>query len=367
MESFNPSGSGKDRAVQAMLDQCERKYSLVQLQNIVEGTSGSTGIALAYQCRARGYRLHIVMPDDQAEEKRIMLEKLGAIVHITKSCAIANSQHYVNRARRLAEELNGVFLNQFENLDNMQVHYEITGPELLQQFHQLVQQEQDDEEKYSNDNSNNNSNIWKKWKERLLSLSSSSSSSTSLDAFVMSSGTGGTIAGISKYLQENSPSTKIILADPYGSSLHHKVQYNTCYTIQQSERQLRKHRYDSIVEGVGLDRLTANFLSTPKIHDSYQISDQEIVNTAHWILDQEGLLIGSSTALNLAATIRYAMKLPENASLITIVCDSGQRHLSRLWNPIYCQDHYNIVWPTNKTEENYGQNLRKLLSVFQDT
>lgn len=156
MESNNPAGTGKDRAVNYMLDEAEKRGVLRPGAHVVEGTSGSTGIALAYQCNARGYHLHIVMPDDQALEKRLLLEKLGAEVVVVPSCSIANKDHYVNTARRLAEQLNGIFINQFENLSNFDAHYNITGPEI---WHQTNGQ---------------------------------------IDGFVMSSGTGGTIAGVSR-------------------------------------------------------------------------------------------------------------------------------------------------------------------------
>jgi cysteine synthase A len=155
MESLNPGGTGKDRAVQNMLDAAEASGELKAGMNVVEGTSGSTGISLAYQCRTRGYHLHIVMPDDQAEEKRILLEKLGATVLVVPSSSIANKNHYVNRAREYAKEVNGVFINQFENASNCLVHYRETGPE-----------------------------IWKQ-------------TNGEIKGFVMSSGTGGTIAGVS--------------------------------------------------------------------------------------------------------------------------------------------------------------------------
>ncbi len=156
MESNNPAGTGKDRAVQHMLDSFEKSGLLKPGMDVVEGTSGSTGIALAYQCNARGYKLHIVMPDDQALEKRQLLMNLGAHVVIVPSCAIASKDHYVNTARRLADELGGVFVNQFENVANYQVHYDITGPEIWRQLNGQI------------------------------------------DGFVMSSGTGGTIAGVSR-------------------------------------------------------------------------------------------------------------------------------------------------------------------------
>ena len=134
-----------------------------------------------------------------------------------------------------------------------------------------------------------------------------------------------------------------MLADPTGSSLFHRVKHGVCYTNQQSEKTVKKHRYDSIVEGVGLDRLTANF-NLALIDDAERINDQEIIDTAHWLLREEGLFVGSSSAMNVAATYKIAKKMPENSVIITIICDSGQRHLSRFWNPEYI-DKYNLIWP----------------------
>jgi cysteine synthase A len=130
MESNNPGGTGKDRAVQHMLDVAEQNLLLKPGMSVVEGTSGSTGISLAYQCKQRGYQLHIVMPDDQAQEKRILLERLGAHVTIVPSSSIANKNHYVNRAASMARDLDGFFVNQFENLANCEVHYLTTGKKM---------------------------------------------------------------------------------------------------------------------------------------------------------------------------------------------------------------------------------------------
>lgn len=157
MECCNPAGTGKDRAVKHMLDVAEKQGILTPGMSIVEGTSGSTGIALAYQCNARGYSLQIVMPDDQAQEKKKLLEKLGATVTIVPCCAIANKNHYVNQARKLATDLRGFYVNQFENTTNADIHYLETGPE-----------------------------IWKQCNGEI-------------SAFIMSAGTGGTIAGVSRY------------------------------------------------------------------------------------------------------------------------------------------------------------------------
>jgi cysteine synthase A len=315
MESLNPGGTGKDRVAKSMLQEALAHPLYRPGCDIVEGTSGSTGIALACLCRSMGLQLHVVMPDDQSNEKKILLEKLGAKVVIVASCGIANSDHYVNSARRLADELNGIFMNQFENLANYRIHYATTGPE-----------------------------IWAQTKGEI-------------DAFVMSSGTGGTIAGASRYLKERNPEIQVILADPEGSSLFNKVKYGVCFTKEQKERSIKKHRYDSIVEGVGLDRTTANFANA-LIDDAFKVGDQDILDMAHWMLKYEGLFIGSSSALNLVATCRYAQALTgsrtdvgKRPTIVTVVCDSGHRHLSRLWNPEYIKSsadaglYGSLKWP----------------------
>jgi cysteine synthase A len=156
MESLNPSGTGKDRAVMYMLNAAKSHPHYSENVNIVEGTSGSTGIALAFQCNALGLKLHVVIPDDQSDEKKSLLLNLGAKVVVVPCSSISNKNHYVNTARRLAQSINGIFMDQFENEANFQAHFQTTGPE-----------------------------IWKQ-------------TNHNIDAFVMSSGTGGTIAGVSR-------------------------------------------------------------------------------------------------------------------------------------------------------------------------
>jgi cysteine synthase len=148
---------------------------------------------------------------------------------------------------------------------------------------------------------------------------------------------------LSRYLKGRKPSVRIVLADPTGSSLFHRVKHGVCYTVQQAEKTVRKHRYDSIVEGVGLDRLTSNF-KLALIDDAERIADQEIIDTAHYLLREEGLFVGSSSAMNVAAACRVAISMPKGSVVVTIICDSGQRHLSRFWNPAYISD-YNLTWP----------------------
>lgn len=157
---------------------------------------------------------------------------------------------------------------------------------------------------------------------------------------------------IDRFLKSKRPDVEVVLADPIGSSLHQYIKHGVCYTSQQSERKLRKHRYDSIVEGVGLDRLTKNFQNA-LIDDSEQVADQEIMDMAHWMLREEGIFIGSSSALNLVAACRTAKRLKranrlKHGNIVTIICDSGQRHLSRFWNKEYI-GKYGIQYP----EEEY--------------
>lgn len=148
-----------------------------------------------------------------------------------------------------------------------------------------------------------------------------------------------------RYLKSKKPGVRVVLADPTGSSLFHRVKYGVCYTPQQSEKTIKKHRYDSIVEGVGLDRVTNNF-ALAEIDAAIKISDQEILDTAHWLLKNEGLFVGSSSALNVAAACRQALRLGPGHTIVTIVCDSGQRHMSRLWNPDYV-GNYGLEWPAD--------------------
>ena len=167
-----------------------------------------------------------------------------------------------------------------------------------------------------------------------------------------------------RYLKSQDPSIKIVLADPTGSSLLHKVKYNVCYAPQQAERGIRKHRYDSVVEGVGLDRVTQNF-ALGAIDGGHLIPDQEVVEMAHWLLRNEGLFVGSSSALNIAATVREAHALRQLAQrdnesngqhhrikIVTVICDNGNRHLSRFWNEDYLLVNYKLLWPNERNVPN---------------
>lgn len=343
MESMNPGGTGKDRAAINMIRNAEEKGFLpipgtcgdlllvpsppcdgsnnmleamiLQAMKmsrtgglVVEGTSGSTGIALATLCAARGHACLVVLPNDQAVEKQAILKSLGAIVYEVPTAAISNPNHYVNIARKAAKDANekfgikAVFIDQFENPSNFQIHYKKTGPE-----------------------------IWKQM--------------PNIDAFVMSSGTGGTISGVGTYLKERRPPVEIVLVDPPGSALYHKIEHGIAYAMQQSERTIRKHRYDTLAEGIGLDRVTHNFdLGLNVIDRAIRVTDQEAVDMAHWILKTEGLWIGSSSAMNVVGAIRFALDLPPGSRVVTMICDGGQRHATRFWNKAFIRE-WGLNWP----------------------
>jgi cysteine synthase A len=295
MENMNPGGTGKDRAALGMIRAAEKAGDLPVLCGsgylkdivcagngvasandamdvsileamkssttgglIVEGTSGSTGISLAALAKSSGHACLVVLPDDQASEKAVILKSLGAVVHVVATASISNPNHYVNVARRLAGRaksrfnIQAVFIDQFENPANFQIHYRETGPELFRQCR------------------------------------------FDLQAFCMSSGTGGTISGVGKYIKERSLSCRIVLVDPPGSSLYNKVMHGVCYSSQQAERSLKRHRYDTIAEGIGLDRVTKNLQAgLGSIDSAVQVSDQEALDMAHWLLQNEGLWVGS--------------------------------------------------------------------------
>jgi len=348
MESLNPGGTGKDRAALSMLFQAEelgqlpcptptvsRKATATPIKStsdsieesiheamchsktgglVVEGTSGSTGISLATLCAARGHACLVVLPDDQASEKQAILTTLGAVVHIVPNCAISNPNHYVNMARRIADiartqfGISAVFINQFENEANYSIHYTITGREIYE-------------------------------------------SCPHMNAFVMSSGTGGTIAGVGNYIQSKNAACRIVLVDPPGSVLYHHIHHGVAYAPQQQERALKRHRYDTLAEGIGLDRLTHNFLlGVDCIDVAIRVSDQEAVDMAHWLLRNEGLWVGSSSAMNVSGAVRVASSLSAGSTVVTVICDAGSRHVTRFWNGDFIRE-WGLKWPGDTSGE----------------
>ena len=302
-EFLSPGGCQKDRVARQIILEAKASGSLSPGGTIVEGTSGSTGISLCLAAASSGYKVHVVMPDDQAQEKVELLRRFGATVQMVRPASISSPEHYVNVARRCAEELNAespnaaIFANQFENSANFRAHYQTTGPEL--------------------------------WRQCLDCKKPGQPLAKPLDAFVMSAGTGGTLAGVGRFLKEQDQSIKVILADVPGSALYYKVQKGVLYAPEQEERSIRRHRQDTIAEGIGNDRLTANFAlgleehtGLPGMDSAVRVSDQEALDMAHHLLRHEGLFLGSSAAVNCVAAVKVARTLPPGSTVATVLCDT---------------------------------------------
>lgn len=284
-EFLNPGGSIKDRAALAIVLDAERRGALRPGGVIVEATAGNTGIGLALVGNARGYRTVIVIPETQSQEKKDMLRLCGAVLHEVPAVPYREPNHYVHVAGRLAEQLartepNGaIWARQFDNVANREGHYENTGPEIWAQTDGKV------------------------------------------DAFICSVGTGGTLAGVAAALRERSPHVKIGIADPPGAALY------AYYT--RGELQMEG---SSITEGIGQGRITRN-LEGLAVDFAYQIPDAETVETVFDLVRQEGLVLGSSSGINVAGAIRLARELGPGHTVVTALCDSGTRYASRLFNP----------------------------------
>jgi cysteine synthase A len=284
-EFLNPGGSVKDRAALGILDAFERQGQLKPGGTLVEGTAGNTGIGFAHLCNARGYRCVIVMPDNQSPEKAALLRTLGAEVQIVKTVPYADPNHYQKVAPRVAAEIDGAVCgNQFDNTANRDQHYATTGPE-----------------------------IWHGTGGRI-------------DAFTCATGTGGTLGGVSRYLKEQKPGLRIVLADPMGSALHNWVKTGT----------LKSEGSSSVTEGIGIGRVTANLEGAP-IDDAVRIEDDEIVRTGYQLLYCEGLFLGGTSGANVAAAVRVAKQLGPGNTVVTILCDGGQKYLSRFWSREYLE------------------------------
>ncbi|KAI0197656.1 cysteine synthase-like protein [Astrocystis sublimbata] len=310
-EFLNGAGnSPKDRVALRMLEDAEAAGLLVpgRGDTIYEGTVGSTGISLAALARAKGYRAHICMPEDQSLEKSDLLHHLGATVERVAVAPITSPEHFVNLARRRAAEhtashakenggdgSRGYFADQFENPSNFAAHQATTGPEIVAQ------------------------------------------TGGKLDAFVAGAGTGGTIAGVARHLKDDAQmqDVRVVLADPQGSGLYNKIRHGVMYSATEKEGTRRRQQVDSIVEGVGINRITENFeAGRDLIDDAVKVSDEQACQMARWLVEHDGIFVGSSSAVNCVAAVVAATKLPEGSRVVTILCDSGTRHLSKLWKRI---------------------------------
>ncbi len=286
-EFLNPGGSVKDRAALFIVKDAEERGLLRPGGVIVEGTAGNTGIGLALVANARGYRSVIVIPETQSQEKKDILVQVGAELRQVPAVGYANPNNYVKVSGRLAEEIakvepNGaIWANQFDNVANRRAHYETTGPE-----------------------------IWRQTEGRI-------------DGFICAVGTGGTLAGTAMFLKERNPKIRIGLADPMGAALYHYYAHGSL-----------KSEGSSITEGIGQGRVTKN-LEGLSVDLPYQIPDEEAVPVVFDLLKHEGLFLGGSSGINVAGAIRLARDLGPGHTIVTILCDGGQRYASKLFNPAF--------------------------------
>jgi len=285
-EFMNPGQSVKDRAGKWIILEAEKRGELKPGGLVVEATAGNTGIGLAVVASARGYRTLILIPETQSQEKKDMLRLCGAELVEVPALPFANPNNYQHVGRRLADQLrksepHGVlFADQWNNLDNAKAHYESTGPEIWEQTGGKV------------------------------------------DGFICSVGTGGTLAGVSRYLKEKGKSVVTACADPHGFAMYELFKHGKAKLTPG----------DSITEGIGLGRVTP-VIETAKVDDAFLISDEEAVRVIYDLLEQEGLCLGGSTGINVAGAIHLAKQLGPGKTIVTILCDSGNRYQSKLFNP----------------------------------
>ncbi len=286
-EFMNPGGSVKDRAALAIVRDAIARGQLRKGGVIVEGTAGNTGIGLALVANAMGFRTVIVIPETQSEEKKDMLRMQGAQLIEVPAVPYSNPNNYVKVSGRIAERLakedpNGaVWANQFDNVANRQGHIDTTGPE-----------------------------IWKQTEGKV-------------DAFTCAVGTGGTLAGVGMALKERNSKIQIALADPMGAALYSYYKTGAL-----------KAEGTSITEGIGQGRITANLVDAPIDH-AFQVSDEEALPIVFDMAEHEGLLLGGSSGVNVGGAMKLAREMGPGHVIVTILCDSGVRYASKLYNPAF--------------------------------
>jgi cysteine synthase A len=289
-EFMNPGGSVKDRAALALIKDAESKKLISKGGTIVEGTAGNTGIGLCLLGNSLGYKTIIVMNDNQTQEKKDLLKNMGADLRLVPAKPYNNDANFVKVAAKLAEELrpsnnNGVvWANQFDNIANAKGHYESTGQE-----------------------------IWEQTDGRV-------------DGFVCSSGTGGTISGVSNALKEKNKNIKIFLSDPKGSALYNYIKNGEL-----------KSEGGSITEGIGSSRITKNF-GDAKIDDAYSIDDLEALPILYDLIENEGLSLGTSCGINIAGAIRMGKELGPGKTIVTILCDRSDKYSTKMFNKEFLKE-----------------------------
>jgi cysteine synthase len=277
-EFLNPGQSVKDRAALFIIRDAMQRGELRPGGVIVEGTAGNTGIGLALVGNARGYRTVIVIPNTQSQEKKDMLRLCGAELREVPAVPYKDPNNYVHVSERVAKEMGAFWANQWDNTANRDGHYRSTGPE-----------------------------IW-------------AQTDGSVDAFTCAIGTGGTIAGVSRFLKEKNPKIRIVAADPMGAAMY-----------SWFKRKELKSEGSSVTEGIGLGRVTKNIEGAP-VDDAYQIPDSEAIPLLFDLLKNEGLCLGGSSAINVAGAIRLGKELGPGHTVVTILADSGTRYQSKLFN-----------------------------------
>ena len=286
-EFLNPGGSVKDRAAKYIILDAEERGELQPGGVVVEGTAGNTGIGLALVGNARGYRTVIVIPETQSQEKKDMLRLCGAELREVPAVPFKNPENYVHVAERLAKELSAsaprgvLYANQWDNLSNRDGHFRSTGPE-----------------------------IWEQTEGRV-------------DGFTCAIGTGGTLAGVGLFLKERNRDVAIAAADPMGAAMYDYFKHGKLAS-----------EGSSITEGIGQGRVTRNIDGAP-VDDAYRIPDEEMLPIVFDLLDEEGLCLGGSSGINVAGAIRLAEDLGPGHTVVTVLCDSGTRYQSKLFNPAF--------------------------------
>jgi len=287
-EFMNPGQSVKDRAGKWMILEAEKRGDLKPGGLVVESTAGNTGIGLAVVASARGYRTLILIPETQSQEKKDMLRLCGAELLEVPQLPYANPNNYQHVGRRLAAQLrktepNGVlFADQWNNLDNAKAHYESTGPEIWEQ------------------------------------------TGGQIDGFICAVGSGGTLAGTSSYLKAKHPGIVNACADPHGFAMYNLFKHGAAKSTPG----------DSITEGIGLGRVTP-IIETAKVDDAFLVSDEEAVTVLFDLVQHEGLCLGGSSGINIAGAIKLAKQLGPGKTIVTLLCDAGNRYQSKLYNPAF--------------------------------
>ena len=283
-EYFNPGESVKDRAALFIVQDALRKKLISKGGTIVEGTAGNTGIGLAIVCKEYDLKLKIVIPKTQSIEKKETLKKLGAELIEVDAVPYSNPNNYIKKSKKIAEDLNkkeskGVYwANQFDNTINMEAHVATTAEE-----------------------------IW-------------SQTAGSVDGFTCAVGTGGTLAGVSIGLKNKNKNIKIALSDPMGSSLYSQIKYDK---LESSG--------SSITEGIGTGRITKNF-EKALVDEAFQTNDTEALNLVYDLIENQKIILGGSSGINIAGAIKLAKQLGPGKTIVTILCDHGKRYASKIFN-----------------------------------